>query len=80
MKLLYILNVTDKSSTVTPIGIYTTVNNAINGALQYVRLTDKEHLTEQDKENLSKNFVTMNREEENYLIQEVPANQLFEEF
>ena len=80
MKLLYILNTVDKSSEAQPIGIYTTVNNAVNGALEYTKLTDKEPLTEPDKDNLSKNFTTMDREEENYLIQEVPANQLFEEF
>jgi hypothetical protein len=80
MKLLYILNVTDKSNTVTPIGIYTTVNNAINGTIEYVRLMDKEPLTDEDKENLSKNFITEDREEENYVIYEVEPNKLFEEF
>jgi hypothetical protein len=79
MKFLYILNTVDKQSTTEPIGIYTTVNNAINGALEYTKLTDKEPLTEDDKDNLSKNFTTMDREEENYLIQEVKANVLFEE-
>jgi len=79
MRFLYILNTVDKTSSTEPIGIYTTVNNAINGALEYTKLTDKEPLTEEDKDNLSKNFTTMDREEENYLIQEVPMNQLFEE-
>jgi hypothetical protein len=79
MKFLYILNTVDKQSEPQPIGIYTTVNNAINGALEYTKLTDKEPLTEEDKDNLSKNFTTMDREEENYLIQEVKANVLFEE-
>ena len=79
MKLAYILNAVDKQSETQPIGIYTTVNNAVNGALEYTKLMDKDTLTEEDKDNLSKNFVTMDREEENYLIQEVPMNQLFEE-
>jgi hypothetical protein len=79
MKFLYILNTVDKTSSTEPIGIYTTINNAINGALEYTKLTDKEPLNEDDKDNLSKNFTTMDREEENYLIQEVKANVLFEE-
>lgn len=80
MKLIYILNTIDKSGTVEPIGIYTTVNNAINGALEYTKLMDKEPLTDEDKNNLSKNFLTMDREEENYSIQEIEPNKLFEEF
>lgn len=79
MKLIYILNTVDKSGKAEPIGIYTTVNNAVNGALEYTKLTDKEPLSEEDKNNLAKNFTTMDREEENYLIQEVQANVLFEE-
>ena len=79
MKISYILNAVDKRSETQPIGLYTTVNNAVNGALEYTKLMDKDPLTEDDKDNLSKNFITMGREEENYLIQEVPMNQLFEE-
>jgi hypothetical protein len=79
MKLAYILNAVDKRSEAQQLGLYTTVNNAVNGALEYTKLMDKEPLTEEDKDNLSKNFITLGREEENYLIQEVPMNQLFEE-
>ena len=79
MKISYILNAVDKRSEAQQLGLYTTVNNAVNGALEYTKLMDKDPLTEDDKDNLSKNFITMGREEENYLIQEVPMNQLFEE-
>lgn len=80
MKTIYILNEIDKSGYVSPIGAYTTVNNTINGAIEYARLMDKEPLTSEQKDNLSKNFITEDREEENYIIHEVELNKLFEEF